>query len=69
MADSMITKQALAASIKELMEREWYLEANMSKYLAAIVNSFNHDISIGAALSPTIKIQKLLQKFHAGKTE
>ena len=54
---------------KELMEREWYLEANMSKYLAAIVNSFNHDISIGAALSPTIKIQKLLKKFHAGKTE
>ncbi len=54
---------------KELMEREWYLEANMSKYLAAIVNSFNHDISIGAALSPTIKIQTLLQKFHAGKTE
>ena len=54
---------------KELMEREWYLEANMSKYLAAIVNSFNHDISIGAALSSTIKIQKLLQKFHAGKTE
>ena len=54
---------------KELMEREWYLEANMSKYLAAIVNSFNHDISIGAALSPTIKIQTLLQKFPAGKTE
>ena len=54
---------------KELMEREWYLEANMSKYLAAIVNSFNHDISIGAALSPTNKIQKLLQKFHAGKNE
>lgn len=54
---------------KELMEREWYLEANMSKYLAAIVNSFNHDISIGAALSSTIKIQKLLQKFHEGKNE
>ncbi len=54
---------------KELMEREWYLEANMSKYLAAIVNSFNHDISIGAALSPTNKIQKLLQKFHAEKNE
>lgn len=50
---------------KELFEREWYLEANMSKYLAAIVNSFNHDISIGAALSPTNKIQKLLQRFHS----
>lgn len=50
---------------KELLEREWYLEADMSKYLAAIINSFNHDISIGAALSPTNKIQKLVQKYHA----
>ena len=50
---------------KELLTREWYLEADMSKYLAAIINSFNHDISIGAALSPTIKIQKLVQKYHA----
>lgn len=48
-----------------LLTREWYLEANMSKYLAAIINSFNHDISIGAALSPTNKIQKLVQKYHA----
>ncbi len=50
---------------KELLTREWYLEADMSKYLAAIINSFNHDTSIGAALSPTIKIQKLVQKYHA----
>lgn len=50
---------------KELLQREWYLEADMSKYLAAIINSFNHDISIGAALSPTNKIQKLVQKYHA----
>lgn len=26
---------------KELLDREWYLEADMSKYLAAIINSFN----------------------------
>lgn len=49
---------------KELLEREWYLEANMSKYMAAIINSFNHDVSIEAALSPTKKIQKLVQKYH-----
>ena len=49
---------------KALLEREWYLEANMSKYLAAIINSFNHDVSIEAALSPTKKIQKLVQKYH-----
>ena len=50
---------------KELLDREWYLEADMSKYMAAIINSFNHDVSIGAALSPTAKIQKLVQKYHS----
>ena len=49
---------------KELLDREWYLEADMSKYLAAIINSFNHDVSIGAALSPTEKIQKLVKRYH-----
>ena len=34
----------------------------MSKYLAAIINSFNHDVSIGRTLSPTEKIQKLIRK-------
>jgi ribose-phosphate pyrophosphokinase len=48
-----------------LFEREWYLEADMSKYLAAIINSFNHDVSIGAALSPTAKIQKLVKRYQA----
>jgi len=50
---------------QELFEREWYLEADMSKYLAAIINSFNHDVSIGSALSPTAKIQKLVQRYQA----
>lgn len=48
----------------ELLNREWYLEADMSKYMAAIINSFNHDVSIGQALSPTEKIQKLVQKYQ-----
>ena len=47
---------------KELLERKWYLEADMSKYTAAIINSLNHDRSIGATLSPTEKIQKLVKK-------
>lgn len=54
---------------QELLEREWYLEADMSKYLAAIINSFNHDVSIGAALSPTAKIQNLVRKYQSGGYE
>ncbi len=49
----------------ELLERPWYIEADMSKYIAAIINSFNHDVPIGQALSPTEKIQKLLRNYHS----
>ncbi len=49
----------------ELLEREWYLEADMSKYLAAIINCLNHDVTIGGALSQTERIQKLVQKRKA----
>ena len=34
----------------------------MSKYLAAIINSFNHDVSISSTLSPTKKIQDLVRR-------
>lgn len=49
----------------ELLSRPWYIETDMSKYMAAIINSLNHDVSISASLSPTEKIQKLLQKYQA----
>ncbi len=51
----------------ELLDREWYLEADMSKYLAAIINSFNHDVSIGKSLSPTHKIQTFVQRYNEEK--
>ncbi len=51
---------------QELLDRPWYIEADMSKYLAAIINSFNHDVSIGRTLSPTEKIQKLIRRRNAG---
>ena len=44
-----------------LLERPWYIEADMSKYMAAIINSFNHDVSIGRTLTPKEKIQKLIR--------
>ena len=52
---------------KELFDRKWYLEADMSKYTAAIINSLNPDRSISASLSPTDKIQKLVQRRHNGE--
>lgn len=46
----------------ELLKRSWYIEADMSKFTAAIINTLNHDVPIGNSLSPTEKIQALLKK-------
>ena len=46
----------------ELLNRPWYAEADMTKYLASIIDHMNHDISISGIQSPTAKINKLLQQ-------
>lgn len=50
-----------------LFDKPWYIEADISKYLAAIINSLNHDISIERVLSPTTKLQSLVQKYNKNK--
>ena len=54
---------------KELLSRKWYVEADMAKYMAAIINSLNHDVSIEKTLSPTAKIQKLIQYYKTPLSE
>ena len=49
---------------KELLTRPWYAEADMSRFLAAIINSLNHDVSIERTLSPTEKLQALIQRYR-----
>jgi ribose-phosphate pyrophosphokinase len=48
----------------ELLSKEYYLEAKMSKFLATIIDSLNHDVSIGHVLSPTEKIHQLIEKYN-----
>lgn len=49
----------------ELLSRPYYLEADMSKFLASIIDFMNHDISLGNVLTPTEKIQKILSLYNA----
>jgi len=51
----------------ELYEKPYFIEADMSKFLALIIDSFNHDITIGAVMNPTDKIHTLLDKYKARK--
>ena len=44
----------------ELLKRPYYAEADMTKYLASIIDHVNHDVSISSIQSPTEKIRELL---------
>lgn len=47
----------------ELLDKPWYLEADLSGLTAHIIHSLNHDVSISTALNPTEEIQKLIQAY------
>ncbi len=46
----------------ELLEREWYCPVDLSKYIAYLIDTINHDASISGLLEPTTKINALLVK-------
>ena len=50
---------------KELLERPWYTEVDMTRFMASIIDHMNHDISISRLQSPTEKINELLERFRA----
>lgn len=50
----------------ELHKKAYYLEADMSKYLASIINFMNHDLSTENVMTPTKRIQKILAQYNEG---
>ncbi len=50
---------------EELKQKPYFACADMSKFLALIIDSMNHDISIGKVLDPSEKIHALLEKHNA----
>ena len=54
--DKVITTN-LTYQIPELLSRPYYIEADMSKFLASIIDFMNHDVSMSNVLTPTEKIR------------
>ncbi len=48
----------------ELLSKPYYVEADMSKFLATIIDALNHDISIAYVQDPTDKINKLIEQHN-----
>nr|APO30904.1 Unknown Function [uncultured bacterium] len=44
------------------------MNCDMSKYIALIIDTLNHDGSISSILSPDERIQHVLQKYKNGET-
>ena len=47
----------------ELLSRPYYINCDMSKYIAYIIDTLNHDSSISDLLNPYDRIQKLVSKY------
>ena len=52
----------LVYGTRELLDKEWYVRVDMSKYLSYIIDTLNHDTSISDLLDPAEKINTLLGK-------
>lgn len=51
----------------ELLEREWYIDCDLSKYIAYIIDTLNHDSSISDLLNPVERIHSIVARYHNGE--
>ena len=51
----------------ELLERPWYISCDLSKYIALIIDTLNHDGSISDILNPSGRIQNIVEKYKNGE--
>ena len=68
--DGIITKVLTTNLIyqsPELLSRPWYVSCDMSKYIAYIIDTLNHDTSISDLLDPVERIQKAVSRYKMGE--
>lgn len=51
----------------ELLEKEWYISCDMSKYIAYIIDTLNHDSSISDLLNPNDRIHSYISRYKNGE--
>ncbi len=53
----------------ELLSREWYINCDMSKYIAYLIDTLNHDASISDLLNPNERIQSIVARYKSGELD
>ena len=64
--DAILTTN-LIYQTPELLERPYYISCEMSKYIALMIDTLNHDGSISSILNPNGRIQNVLEKYKRGE--
>ena len=60
--DGVLTTNLIYQS-PELLSRPYYINCDMSKYIALVIDTLNHDGSISSILDPSERIQNIVQKY------
>lgn len=66
--DKVVTTN-LTYQIPELKSRPYYIEADMSKFMASIIDFMNHDSSMANVYTPTEKIHEFLASYNNRETD
>ena len=64
--DKVLTTN-LTYQTPELLEKPYYINCDMSKYIALIIDTLNHDASISELLDPVNRIQECIEAYKNGK--
>ena len=51
----------------ELLSKEWYINCDLSKYIAYIIDTLNHDTSISDLLIPNERIRNIVNRYKNGE--
>ncbi len=62
--DRMLTTN-LVYQTPELLSKPYYINVDMSKYIALIIDNLNHDASLSELLNPTKRINRLLTTYRS----
>ncbi len=57
----------LVYQTQELLSKPYYINVDMSKYIALIIDNLNHDSSLNELLNPTGRINRVLEKYRSGE--
>ena len=64
--DAILTTN-LIYQTPELLDRPYYINCDMSKYIALMIDTLNHDGSISSILNPIDRIHNVVDKYNRGE--